>query len=74
VLSQPANTEWDAFVCIPIADTRLDEIRKRCANLHGEFRVRDPHADSTGQFLLRSWVSAEGQDVVRAYIQELEGA
>jgi hypothetical protein len=69
-------TEWDDFVCIPIADKRLDEIRKRCADLHDEFRaaVRWEDMSLADRVLLRSYISAEGQQVVRSYVRELEGA
>lgn len=76
-----SDEEWDGFVCIPIADKRLDEIRQRCAGLHDEFRVSSPPEDRT---LLgseaaapagpRIYISAAGQNVVHAYLRELEGA
>ena len=71
-----SDTEWDAFVCIPIAGKRLDDIRKRCADLHDEFRANLQAGDMSAaeRVLLRSYISAEGQEVVRSYVRELEDA
>ncbi len=66
---------WDDFVCVPIADPWLDEVRQRCAGINEEFLVETSKEflSSESAKLLRSYVSSEGQAVLRGYIEELEG-
>jgi hypothetical protein len=59
-----SDSAWDDFVCVPIADRRLEEIRQRCARIHDEFPV-EQSKDS---------LSLEGQAVLSRYIEELDGA
>jgi len=69
-----SDSEWDDFVCVSIADPRLDEMRQRCARIEEEFPVDASKVSlSTEEAkLLRSDVSSEGQAVLRGYIEELD--
>jgi hypothetical protein len=64
---------WDDFICVPIADPRLEAMRNRCIHLEEEF---PPDVQPSGEERLShcSFVSARGHEVVRGYIDDLEGA
>jgi hypothetical protein len=68
-----SDTSWDDFVSVPIADPRLEAMRDRCLHLEQEFppEQRASREESSPH---HSYVSQRGQEVVRAWIEELEAA
>ena len=54
--------EFDDFTCIRLRDPRFEAIRRRCAGLPDEFPPEAP----------RQYCGAQGMEVIRKYIQELE--
>ena len=57
------DDEWDDFVCIPIKDPKLDEIRERCAGIHEEF----PPGESD------SYTNSDGLQLLNEFVQQLRG-
>lgn len=56
-----SNSDWDAYVCVPIAETRLEAMRKYCVNLPWvPFGPGD------------AWLSSESEGIIRGYIAELD--
>ena len=53
--------DWDDFISLPITDSRLDEIRKRCSALWEEFPARE-----SGHYC-----GPGGLEVMRGFIREL---
>ncbi len=56
--------EWDDFLCSPIRDRFLEDIRLKCADLRSEF----PDKNS------EKYCSEEGNEIMRKFVQRLRSS
>jgi len=57
------DTEWDDFVCVPLADSTLEEIRKRCSVLDEEYPPIEKY----------SYCNDQGTEILKEYVKQLRG-
>jgi hypothetical protein len=58
-----SDTDWDDFICVPIDDSELDEIRKRCLTLDEEFPPTKKY----------TYCNDQGAEILKEYVKQLGG-